>query len=149
MVYLSLEHELIARNNMLYEMYRYVEITDKKQLYEIFKQSYVYKSLDYLNNFDYLSFIKHENILEFTIDFSKSINDDFDGNILNYYKKWYDFFKQKSKEFLSYVDKMLDKIIYDIENNITHERLCGYISYNEDIGSKVSQKLFEKMIKNK
>jgi len=149
LVYLSLEHELITRHNMLYEMYRYINIIDKDKLFEIFKKSFVYEALTKLQNFDYLEFIKKPDILEFTKEFSESIGDQFDGDLIKYYSNWNNFFKQKSQEFIEYVNDILDDIIEDVKNNEIYERLCGYISYNEDIGNKVSLKIFEKLIENK
>ena len=149
LVYLSLEHELIARHNMLYEMYRYINITDKNKLLEIFRQSFAYEALLKLQNFNHKNFIEKDGVLEFTKEFSESIKDHFDGNLETYYEKWNIFFKEKSEEFLNYIDVILDDIIDDVKNNKTYERLCGFISYNEDIGSKISHKLFKKMVKNK
>ena len=151
-VYLALEHELIARHNMLYELYRWIQITDKNELYNIFKKSYTYTALNQLNNFDSIKFINNENILKlkiFTENFSNDIGDDFNDDLFLYYKNWEIFFKNKSKEFLSYVDEMLDDIIQDITNKKVYERLNGFISYNENILNKLSQKLFEKLIKEK
>ena len=150
LVYLSLEHELIARHNMLYELYRWINIIDKQKLLEIFKESYVYTALQNLKMFDHDKFTQNnKDIQNFTIEFSKSINDDFDGNIEKYYDKWETFFHKKSDEFLNYVDKMLDDIIDDIKNDRIYERLCGYISYNEDINSNVSKNTFNNILMEK
>jgi len=151
-VYLSLEHELIARHNMLYELYRWIEITDKDALYDIFKKSYTYKALTQLNTFDSVKFVNSENNLKlktFTENFSKDIGDNFNGDLFLYYKNWEDFLKSKSNEFLSYVDKMLDDVISDVKNEKIYERLNGFISYNEDILSKLSYKLFDNLIQEK
>lgn len=150
LVYLSLEHELIARNNMLYELYRYINITDKNKLYKIFKKSYVFKALEDLKNFNANLFIsKNDDLYDFTLNFSKDIGDDFNGDMKKYYSKWEEFFHKKSDEFLGYVDNMLDDIINDIKNNKIYERLCGFVSYNEDILNKVSYQMFENMKKYK
>lgn len=150
LIYLSLEHELIARYNMLYELFRWIEITDKKKLYQIFEETYTYKALIYLKEFDHLKFVNNNPSLEdFTIKFSKRIGDNFNNNLIEYYKNWEIFFKKKSDEFMGYVDNLLDDVINDVENGKVYERLNGYISYNEDIKNKVSYKLFEKMIKDK
>ena len=144
-----MEHELIARHNMLYELFRWINITDKNILYDIFKKSYTYKAIVDLGGFDYVNFSKSDNILEFTNEFSESIDDVFDGDAEGYYKKWDNLFKRKSNEFLSYVDLVLDDIISDINNSKVYERICGYSSYNEDINNKVCSKLFSSLIKYK
>lgn len=151
-VYLSLEHELIARHNMLYELYRWINITDKNELYEIFKKSYTYNALLQLSNFDSKKFINIQDIYKltsFTKEFSKEINDNFNGDLYSYYMNWEKFFKEKSQEFLSYVDDMLDDVIQDIRNNKVYERMNGFISYNEDILNNVSSKLFKNLIELK
>lgn len=151
-VYLSLEHELIARHNMLYELYRWINITDKNELYEIFKKSYTYNALLQLSNFDSKKFINIQDIYKltsFTKEFSKEINDNFNVDLYSYYMNWEKFFKEKSQEFLSYVDDMLDDVIQDIRNNKVYERMNGFISYNEDILNNVSSKLFKNLIELK
>jgi len=153
LVYLSLEHELIARHNMLYELFRWINITDKNKLYEIFKKSYTYTALNELKKFDYIKFIKSNDISQliiFTKQFilhmktNEIINNENDLYI--YYKKWSEFFIEKSNEFALYVDDLLDDVINDVMNNKVYERMCGYISYNEDICNNVVSKIFEKKI---
>lgn len=151
LVYLSLEHEMIARNNMLYEMFRWQGISDKEMLYKLFEKSYTYDALKQLKSFDFEKMSELDNIIDFTYKFSKSIGDKFDGDVLKYYSNWNDFFIKKSDEFFTYVDSMLDDVIDDIKNNRIYERLCGFISYNEDIGMSTYEKLFNELIyyKNK
>ena len=149
LVYLSLEHEMIARHNMLYEMFRWQGISDKDGLYRLFEKSYTYEALKKLKEFDLNKLATEDDIYNFTHRFSKSIGDHFDGDIIKYYSKWNDFFIKKSDEFLSYVDSMLDDVIDDISNDRVYERLCGYISYNENIGRGVYSRLFSEMINEK
>ena len=153
LIYLSLEHELIARHNMLYELFRWIDITDKNKLYDIFKKSYTYVALNELKNFDHVKFIKQYDISQlfiFTKQFVNHIKNEFvinsENDLYPYYKKWEDFFIKKSNEFTLYIDTLLDDVIDDVVNDKVYERLSGYISYNEDIGNKVSTKIFEKMI---
>ncbi len=149
LVYLSLEHEMIARHNMLYEMFRWQGISDKDGLYRLFEKSYTCEALKKLKEFDLNKLATEDDIYNFTHRFSKSIGDHFDGDIIKYYSKWNDFFIKKSDEFLSYVDSMLDDVIDDISNDRVYERLCGYISYNENIGRGVYNRLFSDMINEK
>ena len=146
LVYLSLEHEMITRHNMLYEMFRWQGISDKVELYRLFEKSYTYEALNKLKTFDINRLVKSDDIYDFTNRFSKSIGDEFDGDLLRYYSKWNDFFIEKSDEFLNYIDSMLDDVIDDIKNNRVYERFCGFISYNEDIGMNAYNKLFNNMI---
>jgi hypothetical protein len=151
-VYLSLEHELIARHNMLYELYRWIEITDKGKLFEIFKKSYTHTALLQLEKFDSVKFINNQNefeLVKFTKEFSTDIGENFNGDLYSYYKNWEVFFKNKSQEFLSYVDDMLNDVIQDVNDEKIYERLNGFISYNENILNEVSSKLFKNLIKLK
>lgn len=146
LVYLSLEHELIARHNMIYEMFRWKNITDKAKLIELFEKSYINKALQQLKIFSYLDVLDEPDIIDFTIEFSKNIGDNFDGDIKKYYQNWESFFKHKSDLFLSYVDSMIDDVITDIKNNKIYERNnIGFISYNESIGSKYLNTIFKKL----
>ena len=69
-----------------------------------------------------------------------------ENDLYIYYKKWSEFFIEKSNEFALYVDDLLDDVINDVMNNKVYERMCGYISYNEDICNNVVSKIFEKKI---
>lgn len=150
LVYLSLEHELIARHNMLYELYRWINITDKNELMKLFKESFVNKSLVKLKSFNSVYYIKQFNNDElkyFIIKFSKDINDDsFNGNVNDYFKNWENFFNKKSDEFYNLVDGMLDDIINDIINNKLYERLCGFKCHDWYILENYTKEIFEKMI---
>ena len=152
LVYLSLEHELIARHNMLYELFRWINIKDKNKLYEIFEKSYTYIALNELKKFDYVKFINScdiSQLIEFTKQFIVHIksNDivNNENDLYLYYKKWGEFFNKKSNEFSLYVDDLLNDVIDDVINDKVYERMCGYISYNEDICNNVAFKIFEKM----
>jgi len=151
-IYLSLEHELIARHNMLYELFRWIEITDKSKLYEIFKKLYVYVALLQLNKFNSVDFVNNQNkskLHNFTEEFSKDIGDIFNGDLYLYYMNWETFFKNKSKEFLSYVDDMLDDVIRDVQNKKIYERFNGFISYNENILNQTTSKIFKSILEIK
>ena len=138
-IYLSLEHELIARHNMLYPSYRWLKITDKNKLDELYLKSYSYKSLIQLQNFDYIKFInkfKEEDLIIYTNEFIKIVAKETNfcnnkSDLISFYKKWSDFFKDKSNEYLKYVDNMLEEIITDIKNNHVFENKNW--EYNEYI----------------
>lgn len=152
LIYLSLEHELIARHNMLYELYRYINITDKTELMKLFNKSFVNEALEKLSSFnstEYINKFNKDELTDFASKFSNDINDEFDGDVDEYFRKWEIVFKNKANEFYGYVDDMMNDIIIDITTNKIYERLCGFISYNEDILNKVTQKIFEKMIRIK
>ena len=147
LVYLSLEHELIARHNMIYEMFRWKNIVDKGKLVDLFEKSYINQALQQLKNFSYLEILNEPDLYNFTIEFSKNIGDNFDGDLQKYYLNWEFLFKQKSDLFLSYVDSMIDDVISDIKNNKIYERNnIGFISYNESIGGNYLKTIFNKKV---
>jgi hypothetical protein len=88
-------------------------------------------------------------LVKFTKEFSTDIGENFNGDLYSYYKNWEVFFKNKSQEFLSYVDDMLNDVIQDVNDEKIYERLNGFISYNENILNEVSSKLFKNLIKLK
>jgi hypothetical protein len=147
LVYLSLEHELIARHNMIYEMFRWKNIVDKEKLVDLFEKSYINQALQQLKSFSYLEILNEPDLYNFTIEFSKNIGDNFDGDLQKYYLNWEFLFKQKSDLFLSYVDSMIDDVISDIKNNKIYERNnIGFISYNESIGGNYLKTIFNKKV---
>ena len=149
LVYISLEHELITYYNMLYELYRWIGITDKKELYKIFKTSYTYKALQKLKDFNSNNFLK-DDVLDFTKEFSDKIGDEFNGDLKEYYKKWELFFHKKSNDFSSYTDSMLDDIISDIENNKIYKLYKNRYNPNTEIFKiGLSGKLFKKLLDEK
>jgi len=154
LVYLSLEHELIAYNNMLYETYRWLNITDKSKLLNLIKESYTYKSLYKLKNFNHMSFIKKYNNLEtFVLEFSDLFGDKYNGNVSDYFKQWELFFKDKAKTYLKQIDIMIDEVINDINNDKTNELVDNsrYELNTEIFKTNYCYHLFKKLIdyKNK
>lgn len=153
-IYLSLEHELIARHNMLYPLYRWLEVTDKNKLYQLYSETYSYKSLIQLENFNHTNFIAQfndENLIFYTNEFIKNIanENNFCKNkedLINYYKKWSDFFKEKSKEYLNYIDDMLNDIIQDIQNDKTFEnKTWEYNEYNINGAYKIFKEFYKEI----
>lgn len=72
LVYESLKHELEARNVMIYDRFRWLNIYDKSLIESEFKNTYIYKSLVRLSNFDSDKFIN-----QFDIHYLINITNDF------------------------------------------------------------------------
>lgn len=129
LVYLSLEHELIARNNMIYPYVGLKNIT-KEESTKIIKESFIYDSLIKLGNFDHKSFINSmdsKELIELTNLFIKDVakKDNLCVNISDviiFYKKWEEYFKNI-------------KIEWEIELNKEISKIYEYVrpSYNEGI----------------
>lgn len=140
LVYLSLEHELLARYTMLYAQYKNCNCSREK-LYKIFEKSYLFKFFELLDDFDSLKFVNNFDInllLKFTDIFNKHFKGDECNNLEDlkkYYKNWENYFKEKSKEYLEISYKVLD----DLSNNIIKEVYYynKYSSYNEKYFIKI------------
>jgi len=149
LVYLSLEHELIAYNNMLYESYRYLNVSDKKILLNLIKESHTFKSLQKLKSYNSEEFIKNNNsdkLRKFTDEFSTIFKDDFNDDLNLYYKKWEIFFRKKADEYT--------KHFYKIADDIVRDNLYEFYKNRYDFGTSIFKiglcgKLFKKLIKEK
>jgi len=140
LVYLSLEHELIARNTMIHENFINCKCS-REELIELFKKTYVYESLIILDTFD-------SNKIKYDDKLLKSINEFvlyFGGNecenendIRIFFNNWEKYFKMKSNEYIKEAYKVLDNLYnaikenYDYKNNITVKELLLNI-YNKYI----------------
>jgi hypothetical protein len=135
LVYESLKHELEARNAMIYDRFRWLNIYDKSLIKDEFKNTYIYKSLVRLSNFDSNKFIRM-----FDIDYLINITNDFieiygdydriiktKTDLYDFYNHWEVHFKEQSEEYLSKSEKVIDEIIKDsrpyMESKLTTEHL--------------------------
>jgi len=124
LVYLSLEHELIARNTMIYENF----INSKcslETLQEEFKKTSIYESLILLRNFDYnkLLDLKYLNNINLFID-------KFGGNkcenildVENFLIGWKKYFVDKSNEYMIESNDVLNKIYNVIKETYEYKKL--------------------------
>ena len=135
LVYESLNHELKARNVMIYDRFRWLELYDRSLIDIEFKNTYVYKSLIRLSSFDsgkFISMFDIDHLIDITNDFIK-IYGDHDRKIktkielYNFYKYWEENFKEKSSEYLIKSENVIDELIKDnrpyMENKLTTEHL--------------------------
>lgn len=135
LVYESLKHELEARSVMIYDRFRWLNIYDKSLIEGEFKNTYIYKSLIRLSNFDSQKFINR-----FDIDYLIDITNDFieiygdhdkvikdKADLYDFYNYWEVYFKEKFVEYLSKSEKVIDEIIKDnrpyMEGKLTTEHL--------------------------
>ena len=134
LVYISLEHELVARNNQIYPYIKFKNLK-KEQSLEILKQSFIWESLNILRNFDYNNFIKkfnEEDLINTTNNFIKEClydNDSYIENVselISFYKIWGDYFKEVSDKWKKLLLKEVD-IVYERNATLTYE----YKSYKD------------------
>jgi len=119
LIYLSLEHELIARNTMIWTMFHETHCS-KDILYKLFEDSFMYESLDKLTNFDYSKLLIIPNIIDKVNNFINY----FGGNICNnndvllFFKNWESYFDLKSTEYKKEAYQILDEIyVENIKEN--------------------------------
>lgn len=148
-IYLTLEHELIARNNMIYPSLRWSGIKDKNELLKKYKESFTYTSLIDINNFDALKFINKFELDELLLHTNKFINNVDKSNVcynysdlINFYKKWEIFFKKKSKEYIKYAEKEIDFVYNDIIHNKIYEKK-ERTYYDRDLNTNFISKIFD------
>ena len=141
-VYECLEHELNARNSSIYELLRWLKTYDREQIKNEFENTYVYKSLMRLINFNAEDFIKSfqlEDLLKYTNkfiylykDFDMLINKE---DIFNFYKYWENEFKTQAKNYLTKAYEILDELIQDkrpyMEMRLTTLDFGEYNEYEE------------------
>lgn len=114
LVYLSLEHEMVARNTMIYENYINCKCS-KVELYKLFETSYIYKSFKQLQSFDSSKMLKIDSLYDDTQAFASFFNIDIAVDVEVFYKNWERYFKKVSSEYLVDAYKILDNI-YDKVN---------------------------------
>lgn len=124
LVYLSLEHELIARNTMIWEMFINCHCS-KEKLYKLFEESNIYESFNLLDNFNYNAILKIDNLIDkvnyfigyFGGDLCKNQND-----VILFFEKWDLYFKNKSDEYKKEGYMILDDIFKLIKENVNNNK---------------------------
>lgn len=117
LVYESLQHEIDARNHMIYDRLRWLKTYDNIQLEEEFKKTYVYKSLMNMKNFNAKKFIESYNKEEL-IKYTKTFIEHFDNTMIlndlyNFYYKWEQIFHKLSVEYLEKAKKVIEELVVD------------------------------------
>jgi hypothetical protein len=148
LVYISLEHELVARNNQIYPYIKFKNTTKDESL-NILKQSFIWKALEMLSCFDYVSFVNNfdENILvNITNRFIKECLYDDDtiienkDELINFYRVWHEYFNDISEKWKELLFREVDMI---------YERKCKIVNLmnHQDVLNSIWSKI--KKIKNK
>jgi hypothetical protein len=139
LVYLSLEHELIARNNQIYPYIKFKNIT-KQESINILKNSFIYKSLEKLKDFNYTDFINRfetDELIDITNSFIKNCLYDFDFEVSdeidlnNFYKIWSEYFNTIGNKWMNILNKEVDYIyerkVFKLEYLIDYKNIISDI----------------------
>lgn len=141
LVYLTLEHELLARNNQIYPYIKFKNIS-KKQSLNILKNSFIWISLSELKKFNSSSFVnnfEYDDIVAKTNSFIMNVLHDKNTTIENkndlvaFYDIWENYFKETSNRWTSVLLSEVDRI---------YERKMWI--FNEGINSTSKKLLIEK-----
>jgi hypothetical protein len=120
LIYISLEHELVARNNQIYPYIKFKNLK-KEDSFKILESSFIWKALNMLNDFNYIDFIdkfNEKDLINITNNFIKDCLYDNDTSIenkedlINFYKTFNDYFKEISYKWKNILTKEVD-IIYE------------------------------------
>ena len=131
LVYISLEHELVARNNQIYPYIKFKNLKKEESL-NILKQSFIWTALTKLKSFDYINFVnKFDNdlLIKITNNFIKDCLYDNEtiidnkNELLSFYKVWDEYFREASKKWHDLLLRELD-IIY--ERKVTKDYFNDY-----------------------
>lgn len=145
LIYISLEHELVARNNQIYPYIKFNNLTKDESL-QILKTSFIWKALNELEKFNVDIFISRFEITELiniTNEFIKDVLYDNDTKIESYneLKNFYNLFD----EYFNYVSKkwkelLLKEVDYTYERktfNINQNCIDGYKNVLKEIWNKL------------
>ncbi len=146
LIYISLEHELVARSNQIYPYIKFKNLS-KEESFSILKSSFIWEALEKLKEFKSVDFIKKYNeayLIQITNSFIKDVLFDDDTIIENkielddFYSLFEDYFKETHDKWISILESEFQRVYERKIYNINLEDY--YISY---------MKNFQKIYKNK
>ena len=131
---MSLEHELIARNTMIWEMFIYSKCS-KDVLYKLYQSSYMYESFNVLKSFEYIDLINVPDVIEKVNNFINYFGGTLCNNkndILIFFDNWKKYFNDKSEEYLKEGYNILENILSVNEtknNNVSLRNVKDILLY--------------------
>jgi hypothetical protein len=145
LIYLSLEHELVARNNQIYPYIKFNNLTQDESL-DILKNSFIWNALQRLKSFNVDEFIikfDEQTLISITNSFIKDVLQDNLNTVIDslelyqFYKLFDNYFREISdkweKILLTEVDMVYERKVYSYNDGI----IGGYKNIINDIWNKV------------
>lgn len=131
LIIMSLEHELVARNNMIYPYLKLGGVS-KSESFDIIKKSFIYESLMLLKNFDPQIFIdsfRYEDILRYTNIFIKDFAGEFNictniEDLQEFYSKWSIKFNEISDDWVSEMYNEIS-LVYEFVQTSQHSNITS------------------------
>jgi hypothetical protein len=143
LVYISLEHELIARNNQIYPYIKFKNISKDKSI-SIIKNSNIWNSLELLSEFQHNKFINKFDIDELILltnrflekvllsnDRANNIDD-----IIIFYIQFEKYFKYQESEYKKELLSEIDKI-YEVVKLPLYNEYIKYINFITEYYDKI------------
>lgn len=135
LVYISLEHELVARNNQIYPYIKFKNLTKEESL-EILKSSFIWKSIQMLRNFDYKNFVfkfNESDLMNITNGFIRDCLYDNGSSVesredlLNFYRIWDEYFREVSEKWENLIFREVD-MVYERKVSFHHTDYKQFIN---------------------
>lgn len=145
LIYISLEHELVARNNQIYPYIKFNNLKKDESL-QILKTSFIWKALNELEKFNVDIFISRFEITELiniTNEFIKDVLYDNDTKIesynelKNFYNLFDEYFNDVSKKWKELLLKEVDYTYERKTFNINQNCIDGYKNVLKEIWNKL------------
>lgn len=141
LVILSLEHEMVARNSMLYHYLKDLDLKDRENNWKYVKDTFSYKYLLELKKFDsnvFINSFKTDKLIEVTNEYLTRFKKPKINSIIELSKFYTDFekhFKDKADEYMEYINHTIDDVLNDnkIVENIIHKRYKTHYCYSENV----------------
>jgi len=148
LIYLSLEHELVARNNQIYPYIKFKDLSKEDSL-NILKNSFIWKALNKLKSFNVNNFINNfelNYLIKTTNDFIKKVLYDNINSVENledvkqFYTLFNEYFQEISNKWesilLKEVDYLYERKVYSYNDNI----IDGYKNVLINMWLKIQKK---------
>lgn len=146
LIYISLEHELVARSNQIYPYIKFKNLT-KEESFSILKSSFIWEALDKLKGFNSMNFIKKYDdkyLIQITNNFIKDILFDEETIIenKNELEKFYSLFED-------YFNEIYDKWTHILTSELQRIYERKIYSFNLEDHYILYMKGFQNIYKNK
>lgn len=147
--YLSMEHELVARNNQIYPFVKFKKV-DKNRSLSLLKSTFIWKSMDILNNFDvdkFMNKFKVDDLMDITNNFIENIFFQSDNKIENerelkhFYIICDKYFKAVGKEWKLNMLAEFNKIYDSNQSNLNKLPNSKYTSFINELYTKIFTKI--------
>lgn len=147
LLYISLEHELVARNNQIYPYIKFKNLSKNDSL-EILKSSFIWRAIELLKTWNlnhfFNNFKSDDYLISKTNEFIKDVLGDENtildnkNDVIEFYNKFNNYFIEISDKWESIILKEHDKIYERKIYNDPETLFKGYDIYLKDIWKSIN-----------